>query len=92
MILEIVRNKPELSAVSAFAPITISVRAEPEASVPTTVKLIPESSPADVIATFWAMVFVTDPPEANAPSRTSAAFDATVAATEIPVALTVSTL
>jgi hypothetical protein len=83
VMLVTVRNEPELVATEAFAPVTTSDKAAPAASVPTTVKVIPESSPAEVIVTFSAAVCVTDPPEAIAPVITKAVLPVTDAATEI---------
>ena len=83
VMLATVKNKPELVATAAFAPVTISVKATPAALVPTTVKVIPESSPAEVIVTFSAAVCVTDPPEAITPPITKAVLPVTDAATEI---------
>ena len=43
---DIVAKYPVLVAVPAFAPVTVSDKASPLTSVPTTVNVIPESSPA----------------------------------------------
>ena len=54
-------------AVPALAPVITSVCASLDSSVPVTVNVIPESSPADNIVTFLGESIVTDPPECNAP-------------------------
>ena len=54
MMLVIDMNLPWLTAVPAFAPTTISVKALPNSSVPTIVNPIDASSALDRIETFSA--------------------------------------
>eukprot|EP00914_Ancora_sagittata_P029547 GHVO01058502.1.p3 GENE.GHVO01058502.1~~GHVO01058502.1.p3 ORF type:complete len:118 (-),score=1.45 GHVO01058502.1:507-860(-) len=84
--LAIVLKKPALVAVSAFAPVRFSVRESPFTSVPTMLKDLLLSFPADKIVTCLPEAFVTLPPEAKAPPITKAALLPTEAATEIPSA------
>ena len=82
-----VRNCAVVIAVPAFAPVIISILAEPAPSVPVTLKVIPESFPAEATVTFMAMALVTeDPPAAKAPPIRRFALAVTVAAADIPSA------
>ena len=71
-------------AVLVSAPVITSVIAVPLSSVPVTVKVIPESSPADRMVTFLGESIVTDPPEAKAPPMVKLAAPPILAAVEIP--------
>ena len=71
-------------AVTVSAPVITSVIAVPLSSVPVTVNVIPESSPADYIVTFLGQSIVTDPPEANAPPIVKLAAPLILAAVLMP--------
>ena len=77
VMLEIFRNKSEPVATPAFAPVISSLKTAPSASVPTTVKVIDESLPTEVIVTFSATVCVTDAPNDIAPLITKAVLPVT---------------
>ena len=86
VMLVIVLKKPLLVSVPALAPVTDSDKASPLTSVPTTVKEMPLSSPADKIVTCLPEALVTVPPECKAPPITKAASSPTAATVDIPFA------
>ena len=84
VILVTVKYSPKLVAAEALAPTKSSLIETPDASVPTMLNVTVESSPDDVIVTFWAWESTTAPPKAKSPVRLSGLLSPTAASPEMP--------